>query len=106
LKKIVLRDALSKKKHGVKEVFTKANQPINNYRIDKATNHLIRVLVRASDMDPDQAPVLQDANKGYFFQSFSANYFLKIHLHNFLNTKSHTEVTKHKKSKLFLLFFA
>ncbi len=44
------------------------------------------------DSDPDPAIFnidLQDANiKLIFFKSFSAQYFLKVHLHNFSKIKS------------------
>jgi hypothetical protein len=51
-------------------------------------------------MDPDPAIFvidLQDANKKlpiFFSQSFSAYYFLKVHLHNFSKIKSQKEVAK------------
>jgi hypothetical protein len=48
-------------------------------------------------MDPDPAIFvldLQDANKKLFEKSFSAYYFLKVHLHHLSNIKSHKEVTK------------
>jgi hypothetical protein len=51
-------------------------------------------------MDPDPDPAifvtdLQDANKEQIFlQSFSAYYFLKVHLHHFSKIKSQKEVTK------------
>jgi hypothetical protein len=50
-------------------------------------------------MDPDPAIFvidLQDANKKliYFLKSFSAYYFLKLHLHHFSKIKSQKEVTK------------
>jgi hypothetical protein len=52
------------------------------------------------DPDPDADPALfvsdlQDVNKKLlFFLSFFAYYFLKVHLNDFSNTKSHKEVTK------------
>ncbi len=61
-------------------------------------------------MDPDQDPAtfvidLQDANKTLIlFLSFSASYFLKVHLHHFSKIKSRKEVTKQKLSRFFLLF--
>jgi hypothetical protein len=49
-------------------------------------------------MDPDPAIFvidLQDANKKLIFLlSFSAYYFLKVHLHRFSKIKSQKEVTK------------
>jgi hypothetical protein len=53
-------------------------------------------------MDPDQDldPALfvidlQDANKKLMYKkSFSADYFLKVHLHHFTKIKSPKEVTK------------
>jgi hypothetical protein len=57
--------------------------------------------------DPDPAIfviVLQEANKNLFFKnSFSAYYFLKVHLHH-SKIKSQKEVTKQKESGFFLLF--
>jgi len=47
---------------------------------------------------------LQDANKKTFFLSFSAYYFLKVHLHHFSKIKNHKEATKQKEASLFLLF--
>ncbi len=47
-------------------------------------------------MDPDPAIFvidLQDANKKLFL-SFSAYYFSKVHLRQFLKIKSHKEVIK------------
>ncbi len=50
------------------------------------------------DLDPDPAILvieLQDANKKLIFkESFSAYYFLKVHLHNFSKIKSQKEVEK------------
>jgi hypothetical protein len=50
------------------------------------------------DADPDPAIFiidLQDANKKQILQnSFSAYFFLKVHLHNFSKIKSQKEVTK------------
>jgi hypothetical protein len=50
------------------------------------------------DLDPDPTIFvidLQDANKKYiFFKSFSAYYFLKVHLPYFSKIKSQKEVTK------------
>jgi hypothetical protein len=50
------------------------------------------------DADPDPAIFiidLQDANKKLILQnSFSAYFFLKVHLHNFSKIKSQKEVTK------------
>jgi hypothetical protein len=50
------------------------------------------------DLDPDPAIFvinLQDANKKLLgFQSFSAYYFLKVHLNHFSKIKSQKEVTK------------
>jgi hypothetical protein len=52
------------------------------------------------DRDPNPAIFvieLQDANKKLlviFKQSFSAYYFLKVHLHHFSEKKSQREVTK------------
>jgi hypothetical protein len=48
-------------------------------------------------MDPDPAIFvidLQDANKKLFFKSFSAYYFLKVHLRHFSKIKSPKEVAK------------
>jgi hypothetical protein len=50
-------------------------------------------------MDPDSDPAVffidfQDANKKLYKKSFSANYFLKEHLHHFFKDKSQKEVTK------------
>jgi hypothetical protein len=47
---------------------------------------------------------LQDANKKLYIKSFSAYYFLKVHLHHFLNIKSHKEVAKQQESRFFLIF--
>jgi hypothetical protein len=59
-------------------------------------------------MDPDPAIFvidLQEANKKLFFLlSFSADYFLKVHLHHFLKIKSQKEVTRQWESRFFLLF--
>jgi hypothetical protein len=51
-------------------------------------------------MDPDLDPAifvidLQAPTKNFLFLSFSAYYFLKVHLHHFTNIKSRKEVTKH-----------
>ncbi len=43
--------------------------------------------------------------KTYLIKSFSAYYFLKIHLHRFSKIKSQKEVTKQKELRFFLLFF-
>ncbi len=43
------------------------------------------------DSDPDPAIFVIDANKKL---SFSAYYFLKVHLHHFSKIKSPKEVTK------------
>jgi hypothetical protein len=63
------------------------------------------------DSDPDPAIFaidLQDANtkliKKKIFFSFSAYYFLKVHLHHFSKIKSQKEVTKQEESRFFLLF--
>jgi hypothetical protein len=50
-------------------------------------------------MDPDPDPAifdfdLQDANKNEIKKSFSAYYFLKVHLHHCSNIRSKKEVTK------------
>jgi hypothetical protein len=50
-------------------------------------------------MDPDADPAifltdLQDANKKLILKSFSAYYFLNVHLHRFSRIKSLKEVTK------------
>jgi hypothetical protein len=49
-------------------------------------------------MDPDPAILvinLQDANKKLILKkSFSAYYFIKVHLHHFSKIKSPKEVTK------------
>jgi hypothetical protein len=50
-------------------------------------------------MDPDSDPAifvidLQDANKKKYKKGFSAYYFLKVHIHNFLKIKSQKEVTE------------
>jgi hypothetical protein len=47
---------------------------------------------------------LQDADKNYFCQSFSAYYFLKVHLHHFSKIKSHKEVTQQQELMFFLHF--
>jgi hypothetical protein len=49
------------------------------------------------DADPDHAIFiidLQGANKKLIKKSFSAYYFLKVHLHHFSKIKSQKEVTK------------
>jgi hypothetical protein len=53
------------------------------------------------DPDPGSGPDpaifvidLQDANKKKQKKSFSAYYFLKVHIHYFLKTKSQKEVAK------------
>jgi hypothetical protein len=49
------------------------------------------------DADPDSAIFvidLQGANKKLFFNSFSAYYFLTVHLRHFSKLKSQKEVTK------------
>jgi hypothetical protein len=58
------------------------------------------LLTMDPDLAPDPAPCpaisvidLQDNNKNYFF-CFSAYHFLKVHLNNFSEIKSHKEVTK------------
>jgi hypothetical protein len=56
-------------------------------------------------MDSDPAIFivdLQDANKNYFFLSFSAYYFLMVQVHNFSETKSHKIVG----IKVFLAIYA
>jgi hypothetical protein len=52
-------------------------------------------------MDPDSEPdpaifgiVLQGGNKNYFLKRFSADYFLKVHLHHFSKIKSPKKVAK------------
>jgi hypothetical protein len=56
------------------------------------------MLQALQDADADPAIFvtdLQDANKKKkFLNSFSAFYFLKVHLHHFSKIKSQTEVTK------------
>jgi hypothetical protein len=52
-----------------------------------------------ADSDQDLDPAIfvidfQDANKKLVLKSFSAYYFLKIHLHHFSKMKSQNEVTK------------
>jgi hypothetical protein len=48
---------------------------------------------------------LQDANKKLIFcKSFSAHYFLKVHLHNLTKIKSQKEITKQVGIKVFLTF--
>ncbi len=42
--------------------------------------------------------------KTNFLKSFSAFYFLKVHLHHFPKIKSEKDVTKQKESRFFLLF--
>jgi hypothetical protein len=58
-------------------------------------------------MDPDPAVFvidLQDANKKTtFFQSFSACFFLKVHLHHFSKIKSHKEI-KNSTNQVFFNF--
>ncbi len=49
------------------------------------------------DPDPDSDPpilvlVLQEANKKIIIKSFSAYYFLNLHLHHFSKIKSQKEV--------------
>jgi hypothetical protein len=47
--------------------------------------------------DPDPAPARQwlpDANKNKFLSTFFADYFLKVHLHQFSKKKSQKEVIK------------
>jgi hypothetical protein len=63
------------------------------------------------NLDPDAYPDpalfvidLQDANKNYLKKSFSAYYFLKVHLHRFSKIKSPKKATKQYKSRFFLLF--
>jgi hypothetical protein len=49
------------------------------------------------DVDPDPAIFfidLQDAKKTNLKKSFSAYYFLKVHLHHFSQIKSQKEVAK------------
>jgi hypothetical protein len=51
------------------------------------------------DPDPDSDPAifvidLQEATKKLIIKSFSAFYFLKVHLHYFSKIKSKKEVTK------------
>ncbi len=53
------------------------------------------------DQDPDSYPDpdifvidLQDANKKLILKSFSAYYFLRVHLNNFSKIKIPKEVTK------------
>jgi hypothetical protein len=60
-------------------------------------------------MDPDLAIFvidLQDANKKLIFikKSFSAYYYLKVHLHHFPKIKVKEEVTKQYESRFSLLF--
>ncbi len=59
-------------------------------------------------MDPDPAIFvtdLQDANKKLFiFQSFSACYFLKVHLHQFSKMKSQKE-SQNSRNQGFSLYF-
>jgi hypothetical protein len=58
-------------------------------------------------VDPETAIFvidLQDANKKLTEKSYSANYFLKVHLHHFSKIKSPKEVTKQLESRFFLLF--
>ncbi len=58
-------------------------------------------------MDPDPDPAifvidLQDVNNKLILKkSFSAYYFLKVHLHHFSKIKSPKEVTKQQESKFF-----
>jgi hypothetical protein len=61
-------------------------------------------------MDPDPAIFvidLQDANKKLIIlkTSYSAYYFLKVHLHHFSKIISQKEVTKLLESRFFLLFW-
>jgi hypothetical protein len=51
-------------------------------------------LLRLWHCQSDSLATQLDANKNYFFLSFSANYFMKVHLHHFSKLKSHKEVTK------------
>ncbi len=47
------------------------------------------------DADPDPAIFVIDLQDFNFKKSFSANYFLKVHLHHFSKIKSPKEVTKY-----------
>jgi hypothetical protein len=66
------------------------------------------------DPDPDADPEpaffvieLQNANKKLIFnkKSFSAYYFLKVHLHNFSKIKSPKEVEKNSRNRGFSYYF-
>ncbi len=48
---------------------------------------------------------LQDGNKNYFFPTFFAHYFLKVHSHHFSKIKSHKEVTKQEAELKFFFPF-
>jgi hypothetical protein len=59
------------------------------------------------DPDPDPAIFvidLQDANQNLFFQIFSANYFLKVHLHHFSKKKSQKE-SQNSRNQGFSYYF-
>jgi hypothetical protein len=49
---------------------------------------------RNPDADPDPAIFVIDNKNKFLVKSFSADYFLKIHLHHFSKIKSQKEVTK------------
>ncbi len=59
-------------------------------------------------VDPD--PVIfvldiQDAKKNYFFLSFSAHYFLKVHLHHFYKIKNVTKKSQNSRNQGFSFYF-
>jgi hypothetical protein len=61
------------------------------------------------DADPDPAIFiidLQDANKKLIKKSFSAYYFLKVHLHHFSKIKSQKRSHETVEMKVFLTIFA
>jgi hypothetical protein len=69
--------------------------------------------LRLMDTDLDSYPDLaiffidlQDANKINLKKSFSAYYFLKVHLHHFSKIKSPKEITKQQELKVFLTIIA
>ncbi len=55
-------------------------------------------------MDLDPNIFIIDQPKNYFFKSFSAYYFLNVHLHHFSKIKSQKDVTKQQELRFFLLF--
>jgi hypothetical protein len=58
-----------------------------------------------SDLDPAIFVInLQDPNKNFFFKSFSAYYFSKVHLHYFSKINGQIEVTNSRNQGFFFLF--